>query len=84
MATKSEGTKSKPCYRVIIIGAGIGGLAAAIGISKAGHDVVILERMPELREVLHHRCTLLRSQTAHDRGRRLELGYKFHPTLQKS
>lgn len=36
---------------VIIIGAGIGGLAAAIECSLAGHQVVVLERAPELAVV---------------------------------
>jgi salicylate hydroxylase len=37
---------------VAIIGAGLGGLAAAIGISRAGHRVTILEQAEELGEVL--------------------------------
>lgn len=38
--------------RVGIIGAGLGGLAAAIGIRRAGHQVTILEQAKELGEVL--------------------------------
>ena len=37
--------------RIAIIGAGLGGLAAAIGIARAGHKVTILEQAPILGEV---------------------------------
>jgi 2-polyprenyl-6-methoxyphenol hydroxylase-like FAD-dependent oxidoreductase len=37
--------------RVIVIGSGIGGLSAAIGLRKVGIDVTVYERAPELREV---------------------------------
>jgi cation diffusion facilitator CzcD-associated flavoprotein CzcO len=36
---------------VAIIGAGLGGLATAIAIAKAGHHVLIVERAPSLAEV---------------------------------
>ena len=42
---------SKPSIHVAIIGAGLGGLAAAIGIAKAGHKVTIIEQAPVLGEV---------------------------------
>lgn len=48
---EGEQKKCRPRCNVIVVGAGLGGLAAAIGIRKAGHDVVVLERMPELREI---------------------------------
>jgi 2-polyprenyl-6-methoxyphenol hydroxylase-like FAD-dependent oxidoreductase len=37
--------------RVIIIGSGIAGLSAALGLRKVGIDVTIYERAPDLREV---------------------------------
>ena len=37
--------------RIVIIGAGIGGLAAAAGLSQTGHDVVVLERATDLSPV---------------------------------
>ncbi len=37
--------------RVIVIGSGIAGLSAAIGLRKVGIDVALYERAPELREV---------------------------------
>jgi salicylate hydroxylase len=38
-------------YHVAIVGAGLGGLAAAIGIARAGHRVTILEQAAALGEV---------------------------------
>src|SRR5438874_11551932 len=37
--------------RVILIGSGIAGLTAAIGLRKVGIEVTVYERAPELREV---------------------------------
>lgn len=37
--------------KVVIVGAGLGGLATAIALSRRGHSVVILEQAPQLGEV---------------------------------
>ena len=42
----------KPQLHVAIVGAGLGGLAAAISISLAGHRATILEQASELGEVM--------------------------------
>lgn len=36
--------------RAVVVGAGIGGLAAAIALERAGLETVVVERAPELRE----------------------------------
>jgi 2-polyprenyl-6-methoxyphenol hydroxylase-like FAD-dependent oxidoreductase len=36
--------------QVVVVGAGLGGLAAAIAVRAAGHQVVVCERSPTLRE----------------------------------
>ncbi|PQE28688.1 FAD dependent oxidoreductase protein [Rutstroemia sp. NJR-2017a WRK4] len=54
---RDDGEKLKhPSYQaksheVIIIGAGLGGLGAAISISLEGHDVTVLESAPEIAEI---------------------------------
>ncbi len=37
--------------RIVVVGAGIGGLCAAIALRRAGHEVAIYEKTPEMREV---------------------------------
>ena len=49
-ATDSETAKSS--CRVIIVGGGLAGLATAIGVKKAGFQVLVLEQAAELREVI--------------------------------
>lgn len=72
---------SKLPYHVLIIGAGLGGLAAAIGIKQAGRDVTVLEKMTELREVRF--CISLWNPSA-KQSPRLGLAYKYRQTHRGS
>ncbi len=38
--------------RVLVVGAGLGGLATAIALARRGHTVEVLEQAPQLGEVL--------------------------------
>ena len=37
--------------RITVIGAGIGGLAAAVALARRGAQVTVLERAPAIREI---------------------------------
>ena len=37
--------------QIVVAGAGIGGLSAALALAKRGFDVQVYERTPEIREV---------------------------------
>lgn len=41
----------RPSCKVAIIGAGLAGLATAISLQRAGHEVTVFELSPELKEV---------------------------------
>ncbi|XVQ84882.1 FAD-dependent monooxygenase [Microbispora siamensis] len=36
--------------RIVVVGAGLGGVAAAVGLHRTGHEVTLLEQAAELRE----------------------------------
>lgn len=47
-----EGPKpAKAKLDVLVVGAGIGGLATAVALQRQGHDVTVFEQAPELAEV---------------------------------
>jgi salicylate hydroxylase len=46
-----HGEVEMPQYKILIAGAGLGGLAAASFLRKAGHDVEIYEQAPKLEEI---------------------------------
>jgi flavin-dependent dehydrogenase len=74
---------------IVIIGAGLGGLAAAISCALGGHNVTVLEQARELAEV---RCGPLRSQWPTGKEPRLltgnckrsEQAYKLHQSKKAS
>ena len=70
---------NKPKVHVGIVGAGLGGLAAAIGIARAGHKVTVLEQAAVLGEV-RFRAMQMDSTSPTDRFNRLELEFKSPPT----
>ncbi len=50
--------KAGKSIQVVIVGAGLGGLGAAIALRRAGHKVIVLEQAPEFGEVSQYRISL--------------------------
>ncbi|MEO8084915.1 MAG: NAD(P)-binding protein, partial [Ardenticatenales bacterium] len=48
-AHRSTPTSASPSITAVIVGAGIGGLAAAVALRRAGVEAIVLERAPALR-----------------------------------
>lgn len=55
IANESSGLPPRPVCRVTIAGGGLAGMATAIAVRRAGHEVTVLEKMPVVREV-SERC----------------------------
>ena len=77
---------SSPKYHVAIVGAGLGGLAAAIAIARAGHKVTILEQATALGEVSVYSGRDLNCWRSADylHLSRLAQGSRFHQILPVS
>lgn len=45
------GVKPEKKLKVIIVGAGVAGLATGIGLKQSGHDVTIFEQVHAMKEV---------------------------------
>jgi hypothetical protein len=50
-ATGAETSQAKVLLNVVIVGAGLGGLATALALARQGHKVVVLEQAHALEEV---------------------------------
>ncbi|EPQ57084.1 FAD/NAD P-binding domain-containing protein [Gloeophyllum trabeum ATCC 11539] len=46
-----DGRKAKACLDIVIVGCGLGGLAAAFCLGQAGHRITVLESAPAIGEV---------------------------------
>jgi 2-polyprenyl-6-methoxyphenol hydroxylase-like FAD-dependent oxidoreductase len=64
MAVKKNIASGTP-LKIIINGAGLGGLGAAIALARKGHEVTVFESAKALSEV----CAIIVSSTGHDKQR---------------
>lgn len=47
----NEGMIARKSLNLVIVGAGLGGLAAAVALARSGHSVEVVEQAPQLGEV---------------------------------
>lgn len=71
-ATEAKESQAKVVLNVIIVGAGLGGLATAVALARQGHKVKVLEQAHALAEVQcrHPRRLNCRSCADDMKGRR--------------
>lgn len=55
-------TQARLPLRIVIVGAGLGGLATAIAFARRGHSVEVLEQAPRLGEVCDHDLVLVQKE----------------------
>ncbi len=56
-STEPPPLQAKVKLRVIIVGAGLGGLSCAIALARRGHTITVLEQASQLGEVDLQDCT---------------------------
>lgn len=71
-------SKAPSPKNVLIVGAGLGGLAAGLALQTDGHTVTIIDSAPEFAEVSRPASAGRAGLTSI----RLEQGFEYRPTVQ--
>lgn len=71
-------TKPSPLlFKVIVVGAGLGGLATAIALARKGHIVTVLEQAPALGEV-GNLCLFF--ELSRIKSNKMFIGWSWYPS----